>query len=384
MLAAELRRRGHDVTWWSSNFDHVSKTRRFPADTTVELDDGVHLHLLDGGTYRSNVSLARIRHNREIARAFARQAQVEPAPDVMFVCVPTLELGQEAVRLAGRLGVPCIADVRDRWPDIYLTASPAALRPMVRALLGVEYRRAGEIFRSVNSLVAVSEEYLHWAADLSRRTLTPADGVYPIGFPQSAQPIGTLPDALAARVDRATSVVTFAGTFGSSYDLETVIDAAREFAPFHGEDVLFVLAGSGDRFAGIERRSAGLPNVALPGWLVGGALGDLLRRSTVGLAAYHVEATQSLPNKLFEYWAAGLPVVNSLGGEARLLVDANGLGVNYVAGDVGSLTGALTSLLQATDAEARRRRVCAFFAGNYAEESIYPRLADHIEATARN
>ena len=45
--------------------------------------------------------------------------------------------------------------------------------------------------------------------------------------------------------------------------------------------------------------------------------------------AYAKNAPQGLPNKIFEYMALGLPVLSSLQGESKKLIESNGIGLTY-------------------------------------------------------
>src|SRR4051794_15283852 len=97
MLADALADAGHDVTWWTSTFDHSRKTHRYSTHQTLQLRPGVELRMLYGPAYRKNVSLARIRHNRSVARTLEGEWRVDnPDLDLLFVCIPLHELAAVA------------------------------------------------------------------------------------------------------------------------------------------------------------------------------------------------------------------------------------------------------------------------------------------------
>ena len=100
---------------------------------------------------------------------------------------------------------------------------------------------------------------------------------------------------------------------GKSYDLETVIDAVKEM-----EDVELDLAGSGPKEAALRARAGVIP---------------MFPDSCVGV-----------PNKIADYAAAGLRVVNSLPGETAEIVSRFGAGSFYEAGNVASFKAAVDAL----------------------------------------
>src|SRR5438477_249488 len=84
LLAQTLASRDHDVTWWASTFDHARKLYRRPSSETASPSPHLDLELLHASGYRRNVSLARIRYHRRIARQFSVRAESLPPPDLVY------------------------------------------------------------------------------------------------------------------------------------------------------------------------------------------------------------------------------------------------------------------------------------------------------------
>src|SRR5215471_7213992 len=110
MLSKALATAGHTVTWWASTFHHGLKRHRFDRFTVVDVMPGLEIRCLHGPGYARNASPRRIAHHRTLARAFSREAAAIPKPDVIFCCLPTLELADEAVKYGERAGVPVVID----------------------------------------------------------------------------------------------------------------------------------------------------------------------------------------------------------------------------------------------------------------------------------
>ena len=130
-----------------------------------------------------------------------------------------------------------------------------------------------------------------------------------------------------------------------------------------------------------RRLAKGLTNVVFTGWLSAAGIAALLGMSSIGLAAYVDGAAQGLPNKIFEFLSAGLPILSSLGGEAAALLEDAGCGLTYSARDPASFAAALNRLLD--QPVARRdmgRRALAKFEADFQADHIYPTLVRHLEA----
>ncbi len=379
-LARRLVQRGVEVTWWTSRFYHHRKTFRAGPER-IRTAEGYDIVQLPGPGYRRNVSLRRLAHYRALVSAFRdRVAREEHSPDLIHCALPPLELPEAAVAIARQLGVPSTVDILDTWPDVYLTALARPLRPLLRVALATEFRRSTRALAGATALVGISESYLAWALARARRERGPLDSIFPLGYqphvPAETGPREPLP-VPPAQLERKT-VVTFVGSFVSMCDIDVVLDAARDLQN-RASDLLFVIAGDGPLGRKWRGKAEGLQNVVFTGWLSQRQVARLLEHSDIGLAPYVAGATQSLPNKIFEYMAAGLPVVSSLRGDAEALLATERIGVTFREGDQEDLVRNLFRL--AEDRELRdgcRRRATALFSERFSADSVYQAMASHL------
>ena len=385
-LAEVLAERGHDVLWWAATFDHLRKRHRSDVDRSVRLSERLHIEMLHSRGYRSNISMRRVLDHRELGRRFRRNARLHHAPDVILASLPPLEICAEAVSYAKERGIPLVVDVRDLWPDIFLFPMPTALRPLGRIALFGEFRRLSSITRDATALTAVSDDYLSWALRKAGREPSPWDRVFHLGY-EVRRPATRSDDFDWQKigVDRLHLVLAFVGTFGRTYDLATVIRAARELWNAGVHDVRFVLGGDGEQGDAWRRLAAGLPNVVFPGWLSASQIWALLERADVGLAAYAVGAPQSLPNKPFEYMSGGLVLMSSLGGELQTLIRRYGIGYSYPPGDVSALVARVQGLRD--DRELTRQmglRSKALFLERFDSGKLHVQMAEYLIELARS
>ncbi len=374
-LATELHRRGHEVVWWGGNIEH---RRKQPLDAgAYEVAPGYTVRLLAAPHYTRNVSLRRYMSYKILAREFAREVQELPAPDVIVAGLPIHDLAWAAVRFSVERGIPSLVDVRDLWPDYFVELLPRGLRGVGTAALIGDFRRAYYALSHATGIIGISKTYLEWGLRRAGRSARESDAVFFLGGNAVEGPKANAPLA-----DREI-VFGFLGVFGHTYDLETVIAAARRLHEAGETRARFQIAGSGDFFAKISRAADGLANVTLPGWLDKSGVGAFLQKLDVGLAAYAAGAPQSLPNKPFQYFAAGAPVLSSLHGEFGELLTATRTGFTYRAGDPGSLVAAVRALLDdPAQITHMGNRAANLFRSTFDAAVIYPRFADHIEQVA--
>jgi glycosyltransferase involved in cell wall biosynthesis len=390
-LANILASHGHEVTWWTSDFDHVMKQhRRGPSE--IQIRPNLTLRMLPGTGYDKNMSLERIRHNRSVARSFhaaMRRTEAGSRPDVFMACLHTLELAEAAAAYATGQGIPLVVDVVDIWPEVYLRAFPPGLKAVAHYCLRSEYLRARRILESAWTLTAVSRTYLDWALALCPDAQAKPGAVFPLGYDDA-----DVEDAVVAcaaerlrtahRFTPANIILAFVGQLSHSYDLDTVVEAARLLDRSLGQQVRFFIAGDGRDRQRIERAAQAIPTIVCTGWLSHPEVVALLRQCTVGLVSYAAGATQSLPYKPFEYMAASLALVSCLPGELEDLIRREGIGLQYTPGSPKSLAACIRTIVDHPEQCAQmRRKSKELFATEYRAEVIYSRFANYLESLAR-
>jgi len=381
LLAQALADRGHDVTWFTSSFDHYRKRNR-PLRGRIEAGSNLALEVLPGRGYRHNISPARVVHNREFARAFRAAAMTLPPPDVVVADLPTTEGAQAGVEIARQFGVPSVVSIRDLWPDFFVPLLPPYLRYLAQPMIAMLDKQARYACRHATALVGISDGYLRWGQIKGEGRDTTHDRVFPLGYsphiPDAASIAGSGP-ALSMPPD--SHIVAFAGSWGATSDLRLVYEAAGRLV--HREDIHFVLAGDHARYPGLADSLRGLPNVTLTGWLGVESLAALLERATLGLLPYVANAPQGLPNKVFEYMAYGTYQISTIGGELGEFLERTGAGVAVPEATGEQLADCISALADDPAIAARRPERKAFFASHFRADAIHAAMGEHIEDVVR-
>jgi len=382
-LAQALQNQGHQVLRWAPTFRHNTKTNRFPIDSRVQMSDGYAIQFVHSSGYGRNISIARLQTYRTLDRRFRQLAAQESPPDVIVAAIPSLEWAAAAVDYGRSHGIPVVVDVRDLWPDVFVNALPSPARPLGRVLLAPYFRVARRACRAATALTAVSQTYLEWGLKLAGRRRESRDQIVPIGFepePITSSKLQSNLEQLRGRdIDPSRPICLFIGLFERSYDLETVIHAARRLESDGRSDVQFVFCGDGAQRPALQRLAAGLCSVHFLGWVDAMMLQAAASISTIGLCAYSADALQSLPNKPFEYMAGRLAIVSSLPGELAELLNRNRCGVTYRAGDAAALAGAITQILNAPELlSTMRLNAYKTWLRDYRSPEVYSRFVHHL------
>jgi glycosyltransferase involved in cell wall biosynthesis len=212
-----------------------------------------------------------------------------------------------AERLAHRFGVPFILEIRDLWPQSLVDyGRMSAGHPAIRILAAIE----GHLYRRASSIVTVlpnSFDYLE-----SRGAVR--DKIYwlPNGSDLSAQsPVQPLPE-------NDPFTIVFAGIHGVANGLHQVLEAADILQKSgDGDKVKFLFVGDGGQKPALVEtaRSKNLKNVEFREPVPKSEVSRILAESDAGLMILKSVPTFRWgisPNKLFDYLAAGRPVLYSV------------------------------------------------------------------------
>jgi glycosyltransferase involved in cell wall biosynthesis len=385
LMADALRERGHDVIWWHSTFSHQGKCLVAERDQDLQVGPGFLLRLTHAGTYRKNFSFRRYCHGKLLARRFARRVVEEERPDLIVCAFPPIDIAYEAVAYANSRGIPVIIDVQDIWPDAILRKMPSLLRPLAGAFLKRDSSRTRAFLKGADAIVAVSPGFLRRSLGYAGREGSELDQVVYLGYQSPRGSAGEYCPGVRELLSASSGkvVFTYIGSFGLSYELGLICEVAARLLSQNEDRVHFAIAGSGEQYASIAKRVREMPNVTLLGWLNEVELQQLLSVSDVGLVPC-ISDLDTMPNKPFEYFSHGLPVLSSLEGDMERLIEEHCLGFSYRHGDLETFYALVRrladsgSLRSACGASAQR-----LFREKFRAEAIYPEFARYAEQVAR-
>lgn len=326
-----MRRMGHRPVLVTSDFNHYKKEVRdvgaFRA-AHPEYRDTVFLHTRP---YARNISPARWLAERDWKIALARWVEEHrESLDAVMMSMPDMNAVLAVAGICKANGIEMIVDVRDLRPEVFKLLLGNGW--LYRLATWPMKRKADKAYACADKLLAVSEEYL-------------ARGSVPCGRAKIRKTvyIGAVLDKFDEGVRKHAPEIakpsgelwlTYAGTLGSTYDLVTAIDAAKRLAgkTWGGKTLRFVVLGQGPDRAAFEAhaKAVGADNVTFAGFLDYERMAAWLAKSDLTVNAVKRRGSQSIINKVADYFAAGIPMLNGCAcKEQRDMVDAFRVGLNY-------------------------------------------------------
>lgn len=262
-------------------------------------------------------------------------------PDVVMGTTPPIFQAVSAWMLSALRRRPFLLEVRDLWPefaiDIGLLKNPFLIR-VARWLESFLYERADHLL--VNS-PAYRDYLVLKGIDPLRISFIP-NGVDSEMFDPSSrgehirQQLG-LGDQFVA---------TYAGAIGMANDIDMLVAAADALRS--RQDIHLLVVGDGKEKGRLEKevRRRGLKNITFAGSFPKSQMSGVLAASDACLATLRniPMFKTTYPNKVFDYMAAGRPIILAIDGVIREVIESAECGIFVPPGDPQSLAAALVRL----------------------------------------
>lgn len=304
---------------------------------------------------------------------------IKPKPKIIIGSSPQLLAAFTAWVLAKIYGSYFYFEVRDLWPQVLVELggkSPKSL--MVRGLAWVErllYQKSDRVIvlasGAVDYVKNCGATKVHWlpnGPDLTefQHNVTPKQAKQQYNIPLDC------------------TCLMYTGAHGTANALATVVEAARILDHEYSKKILIVLLGDGPEKENLIKQAEGIqclqfrapiPKQQIPQFLQA-ADGLILTLKNIPLFQYGVS-----PNKLYDYYASGKPVIVAVGGAVNAEVEAHQLGWAIPPENSQDLAQSVMSLFKTSpeDKQAMGQRGKNLVYSTYSRATICQKLSTLIQ-----
>ena len=295
--------------------------------------------------------------------------------DLVWGTSPPIFQGVTAWALARLKGAKFLFEVRDLWPQFAIAVG--VLKDPILILLSKWLERF--LYHRADQVMVNSPGFLGrvTSAGAKRVTLIP-NGADPSMFDPND-------DGAAFRQTNKLNgkfVVLYAGAHGMSNDLNIILESADLVAD--AKNIHMVLLGDGKEKPALlaQAKEMNLTNVNFLPSVPKTEMASVLAGADACIAILKPleEYKTTYPNKVFDYMAAGRPVVLAIDGVIREVVEAAGCGIFAAPGNARELAEAIREL--AADVEKGRAmglKGRKYLEENFSRAMIGNKLVDLLE-----
>lgn len=303
--------------------------------------------------------------------------------DVVIVSSPPLLFGLAGVLVARLARKPVLLDVRDLWPDVLIESGEYRTGP----LTGIAAFAARLAYKKATAVSVVTEGSITKieanGVDRDKILLVPNGVESSLVIPESSGQFKAIQETAsrttALRGRRLQFRLVYAGLLGPAQGVGLLIDALKMLRI----PVRVDIAGEGSEAAVLAERAAGLDIEFRFYGLVGRtqALEISARADAAFVPLSSSRMTDTIPSKIFECMALGIPVLAVTAGEATKIIEVSGGGLTSEPGDARTLASNIEALAAdralVTEMGQKAR---TYVAQNYLREDFFEHVSDWLES----
>lgn len=228
------------------------------------------------------------------------------------------------IKIAKKMGIPCICEIRDLWPEAIFSFGKTTEKSMTgRVLIKGEHW----IYKHADALIFTKEGDTDYLKE--KRWITEQGGDISI---EKCYYINNGVDIAACEErsrtlqfedsdlnDKSKFNVTYIGTIRPVNNVGNLLDTAKLLINRNGyEDIQFLIYGDGGQLPELQARveNEHLNNVKMKGYVNRQYVPNILSKSSINMLNYAQNQYNwtrgNSSNKLFEYMASGKPIISTV------------------------------------------------------------------------
>ena len=278
--------------------------------------DGEEFVFLKTNTYKKN-SFRRKLNFLSFAWKLKKLPKVlKENPDLIYTSSPDIFAAYYSVKLAKKLKVPCVVEIRDLWPESIIEYSGFSPK---NPLIQIMYKMEKWIYKNATSIVFTTEGEKQYLIDKGWTKSVDLNKCYYINNGVDFSNVRTLKENFTLQdecLDNPDLIkCIYIGSIRKANHVQMIVDAAERLR--EKENILFLFFGDGTDKEDLEKScfDNGLKNCRFYGKVDSKYIPYILSKSDMNILNYRQAKTLKYggsQNKLFDYLASGKPIISTV------------------------------------------------------------------------
>ncbi len=348
-IEAVLQSAGYACTYITSDFHHTSKKRH-----KVDLP---HCIQIPTNRYTKNISPQRILSHIRFAKDAMKTVQ-QLRPDLLYVEVPPNSLCREAARYKRKNPqTAVIFDIFDLWPESFPNSRA---KQLFKLPFGVWARFRNKGLPAADLVLTecdlFKEKLARYLAGTEQRTL------------YLCRPEATAQESLAPAGEKLQ--LCYLGAINNIIDIPTIAALVGQLNTLR-PTALHIIGDGESREDFVSAVKATGAEVIFHGKIYDNAEKQaIFDRCSFGLNIMKDSVCIGLTMKSVDYFAGGLPIINTIGGDTANLVETAGIGVNVKREDLAETAREILACDSAAMGKNTLDVFCKLFAFDVFSENL--------------
>lgn len=258
-------------------------------------------------------------------------------PDVIYCSIPSTDAAYYVTKYAKKNNIKLIIDIQDLWPEAFKMVFNI---PIISDIIFYPMnRKANFVYKNADKIIGVSETYVNRALSVNRK-VEKGLSVF----------LGTdlnYFDSLIKSDEKYNDfTIVYVGTLGHSYNIKLIIDALEQVRLKYNKNINFLIMGDGPLKNEFQSYSKNKNlQIEFTSRLKYEDMVYRLKKCHLAVNPIVDSSAGSIINKVGDYAAAGLPVINTQTCvEYKELIEKYNLGFSCLNNDIDGIANKIFEL----------------------------------------
>ena len=314
-----------DITFWISSFNY--SLRRFLSQSEIKeinkTNYRLNLKWLPAFPHKRN-NWKRTLNMISFSVFFFLRAFFSKKPEIIVASSPQIIVAYCALIISKIFSIKFVLEIRDLWPESLVVMSGKKEGFVIKLLYKIEKK----LYDNSEHIIVLTEYQriylINKGYDSKRITLIP-NGILLEEFSRlEREELSVYKDRLQVPLDSFVAIYT--GAHGTANSLDQLVEAGK----YLSKDEFIILIGDGpekDRLMKLKDKN----KVTQVKFINPVPKTEILKyTSTADCGIISLEDNAvflgARPNKLYDYMVLGLPIISTIGGEVKYILEENGVG----------------------------------------------------------
>ena len=324
-FGVNLKKVGYNIKVFAASYLHYSDVNLINNNDLYILNNDTEITFVFVNTHSSSDNgfgrvinmLTYYKSIIKVAKAFIKKGD---KPDLIIASSPHPLAMIAGIRISKKLGVPCVCEVRDFWPEVFFMGGKLKKDSLIGKIL---VKGEHWIYKNADAIIFLKEgDYTYitdnkW--DISQGGDINLEKCYYINNGVDINDFNNkineniLDDA---DVNSGKFNVVYTGAIRLVNNVGNILNAAKILKDYN--DIQFLVYGDGNQLDALKQRvfDEELKNVKMKGYVDKKYIPYILSKSYVNILNYSQSkynwSRGNSSNKLFEYMASGKPIVSTV------------------------------------------------------------------------